>query len=744
MLAGISLPRRGAAIAVSVCALLGAATQAQAKPPAPGAPGTQHVWAPADKHGFGTAEQIASNAWFTLRQGSLSEIYYPDLSTPSFRGLQFAVTDGKTFLDRETIDDDGKHVEPLQEGVAASVTPLEGSLGFRQVTTRAGVWRLTKTYITDPARPTVLASVHFESLKRTPLQLYVLADPAPGNDGDDDFGTSPDYHLVSYDDTNASAVAATPAFVRATSGYRGSDSDPWVDLGADYMLSNYDATEAGNVVQGARTALNGLGSKDMTLAIGFGATAGDAVATADASLAGGFEPARLTFQQGWEDYRASLKKDPPESVGTGHLRDVYEQSLLVLAASEDKQVNRGASIASPTMPWIWGTMKLEDSRRLSGPYHLVWPRDLYHVATAQRLAGDGAAANRLLSFLWEVQKPEGDWWQNTYVDGTEKWTTEQLDQVSLPIVLAWWLGRDSADDWAHVEKAADYVMNNADGPRSNQERWENQDGYSPNTIATEIAGLICAAAIAQANDEDEKADAYVARADLWESQVEDLTASKTGPYSPKPYYLRVTKDGLPDSGTTYDVGDNFGGQINQNEIVDNSFLGLVLFGVKPWDDPVIQNSLIVGDGGAGTGNPFPLKVETPVGPVWHRFTFDGYGEQADGGDWDLFFDNPARQTRGRLWPLLTGERGEYTLLAGGDARPYLSTISKTANDGLMLPEQVWDDQPPTGETSGKGTRSATPLAWTHGQFVRLAWSIDAGEPLERPSIVACHFLGEDC
>ena len=127
MHAGISLPRRGAAIVVSVCALLGATAQAQAKPPAPGAPGIQHVWAPADKHGFGSAEQLASNAWFTLRQGSLSEVYYPDLSTPSFRGLQFAVTDGKTFLDRETIDDDPKHIEPLQAGVAATALAFVSS-----------------------------------------------------------------------------------------------------------------------------------------------------------------------------------------------------------------------------------------------------------------------------------------------------------------------------------------------------------------------------------------------------------------------------------------------------------------------------------------------------------------------------------------------------------------------------------------------------------------------------------------
>jgi glucoamylase len=141
---------------------------------------------------------------------------------------------------------------------------------------------------------------------------------------------------------------------------------------------------------------------------------------------------------------------------------------------------------------------------------------------------------------------------------------------------------------------------------------------------------------------------------------------------------------------------------------------------------------------------YPLAVDTPSGTVWHRFTFDGYGEQANGDDWDLFFDNPARQTRGRLWPLLTGERGEYELIAGRDARPRLRTIANTANDGLMLPEQVWDDVPPTGESPGKGTRSATPLAWTHAQFVRLAWSIDAGKPIERPSIVACRYTGADC
>lgn len=723
---------------VSAIATLAVAVPADAKPPAPGAPGALHVWAPADKHGFGTAEQVASTAWFTLRQGSLSEIFYPDLSTPAFRGLQFAVSDGRRFLQRETVDDDPRHIEPLARGVTSHVEPVPGALAFRQITRGTG-WRLTKTWITDPARATVLARVRFESLTGRPLKLYVLADPAPGNDGNDDRGISPSGQLVSYDDVAASAVAASPAFRAATSGYRSTASDPWNDL-QDGRLSSYDATDPGNVVQGALTALDGKrGRQDMTLAIGFGRDPASASAAASRSLGAGFARAAVGYFAGWLAYRASLNRAPESVRGDARLRRVYEQSVLVLAASEDKTY-RGASVASPTMPWIWGTLALEEGRRFSGPYHLVWPRDLYHVATAQKAAGDDAAADRLLDYLWRVQKADGSWWQNTFVDGREKWTTEQLDQVSLPIVLAWWLGRTNASDWAHVERAADYLVNNEDRPRSNQERWENQDGYSPNTIATEIAGLICAADIARKNGRADKAGTYEALADDWQKRVESWTATTNGPYSPKPYYLRVTKDGMPDNATTYNLGDNFDRPVDQREIVDNSFLGLVLFGVKTWNDQTVRNSLIVGD----QTSAYPLRVDTPSGPVWHRFTYDGYGEQADGRDWELFFDNPARQTRGRLWPLLSGERGEYELIAGRRADPFLRTIANTANDGLMLPEQVWDDQPAPGELPGQGTRSATPLAWTHGQFVRLAWSIDAGLPIERPSIVACRYQKELC
>jgi glucoamylase len=311
-----------------------------------------------------------------------------------------------------------------------------------------------------------------------------------------------------------------------------------------------------------------------------------------------------------------------------------------------------------------------------------------------------------------------------------------MDEVALPLVLAWWLGRRDAADWAHIQRGADFIM--ANGPRTGQERWENQDGWSPNTIATEIAGLICAADVARKNGDGAKAAAYETTADEWQRKVDDWTATGNGPYSPKPYYLRVTKDANPNAGTTYSLGDNFPRPVDQREIVDNSFLGLVLFGVKPWDDQTVLNSLQVGDATSAE----PLAVDTPSGRIWRRFTFDGYGEQADGGDWDIF-PTAARQTAGRAWPILTGERGEYDLLSGRDALPHLRTMARTANDGLMLPEQVWDGRPPSGDP-GKGTRSATPLAWTHAQFVRLAWSIQGGAPVERPDIVACRYAPADC
>jgi GH15 family glucan-1,4-alpha-glucosidase len=66
-----------------------------------------------------------------------------------------------------------------------------------------------------------------------------------------------------------------------------------------------------------------------------------------------------------------------------------------------------------------------------------------------------------------------------------------------------------------------------------------------------------------------------------------------------------------------------------------------------------------------------------------------------------------------------------------------------ANDGGMIPEQVWDraDPSPAGFAFGTGTGSATPLVWSMGQFMRLAVDAHEHRIAEQPAVVAAHFLG---
>jgi glucoamylase len=687
-----------------------------ATPSAPGHPGAPAIWTRADKVGFGTARGEVSRVWFTLgSSGELTEVYYPTLGTPSVRDLRFVVSDGRTFTEVET-DATTSRVE--------LVDPR--SLTFRQINTaRSGRYRLTKTYVTDPERDVLLLDVHFESLSGEPYLLYVVYDPSLSNEGMDDTGTSEEGALLASDARTASVLLARPGFTRMSSGYLGA-SDGWSDLRDDHVMDwSFRAPQPGNVVQTGRLEVDGRARQRVTLALGFGATGTQAHGAARASLAAGFEEVARRYAEGWHGYLDSL---PPAPASAQAWRTTYDVSVMVLAASEDKTY-RGAFIASPSMPWVWGS----GLEKPSGPYHLVWSRDLYQIATGLLAAGDRQGAERALDHLFQVQqKPDGSFPQNAEVDGTPRWTSLQLDEVALPLVLAWQLGRDDARTYTeHIRKAADFLV--ANGPASPQERWENQSGYSPGTIAAEVAGLLCAADLARRNGDTASAERYETTADAWQRQVEAWTVTSNGPLAAHPYYLRLTKEGSPNAGTAYSIGDGGPAAMDQRRVVDPSFLELVRLGVKPADDPVIVQSLAVVDA--------QLRVDTPNGRFWHRFDFDGYGETREGGPW-VISEPGTGQTLGRAWPLFAGERGEYSLLVGQPADEHLAAMARSGNEGYMLPEQVWDGRPPSGQpgfVTGEGTFSATPLTWTHAQFVRLAWSIQAGYPVEQPSLVACRY-----
>jgi glucoamylase len=728
--------------------------QVIAQSPAPGASavrqGGNADWLPANKTGFGTSYTTVSNVWFTLQGGRLSEVYYPRIDTPSVRNLDFVVTDGKSFAVRaqdastpftRLVDtNNGPNEKQSQNG-----NNVPESLTYQIVNQdSANRWRLKTTFVTDPSRPTLLIGIEFTSLDDKPYQVYAVYQPqlnnpivaAPLNESGETQGKA----LVASDSTMqvATALVAAPELEETANGYLGT-TDGWTDLSQHYRLTSHDRlVRNGTVVQTGRLPLSGLkGGQQVTLALSFASSESGALATASGSLTTGFDQIAEAYTASWRKYLHSLH-DPPSSLSTAQQRSLYAVSAMVLAASEDK-IDRGAFIASPSIPWAFGTGLINPS----GPYHAIWSRDQYEIATALAVEGDLGGAERALDYLFNVQqRSDGSCPQNTMLDGTPIFHSLQLDEVADPIILAYQLGRKDATTWSqHVKPAADFIMNFAPlnghpAPYTPQERWEEQSGYSPACIASEIAALVCAADIGQANGDAAFAQRCLDKADSWQSQVEKWTATGNGPYSASPYYLRLTKDGDPNAGTTYNLANGGPGAIDQRKVVDPSFLELVRLGVKPADDEVIINSVKVVDA--------VLSIMTPGGRFWHRYTDDGFGETSTGAPWSGTGPDTLT-THGRAWSLLTGERGEYELAAHNSsaAKGNLITMGSVANDGDLFAEQVWDNQPPSGQpgfASGTGTTSATPLTWAHAQFIRLAFDVAAGRLLEQPSIVAERYL----
>ena len=687
--------------------------------------GAKSTWTEANKTGFGTARARRSNVWFTLQDGRMSEVFYPDLSTPSVRSLEFVVTDGETFTDRTS-----RHTDTTVD------RPDPRSLRFTQTNTdKDGRYRLTEQYVTSSDHDSVVVRVRLTSLDGGSYRLYVLHDPALTNDGMDDRAGKRPKGLLAADGDVASFLVSEPRLGARANGLVGTGTDPWRDLRRDHDLDRRrDRAGPGNVVQlGRVTGVTGLeGARQGTLYLGLGRTAASAQQHAKGARRTGWTGTRQRYDDGWHRYLDGLRPVPSSAAG---VTDQYLASALVLAAAEDK-LNRGAIVASPSAPWAWGD-ELEDLASPSGAYHLVWSRDSYEFGTALWAMGDRAAARRSVDWLFGVQqRRDGSFPQNSDVRGRPVWSELQLDEVALPVVLAGLVGKDDDRTWRGVRRAVGFLLGFRDeetgrrAPYSPQERWENQSGYSPNSIAAQISALVVAADMARDRGRKALARRWLDRADRWASRVEKWTVTTNGPLSTEPYFLRLTKNGKPNTASPYAMGDGGPESIDQRAVVDPSFLDLVRYGITAPDDLEVLTTLPVIDG--------ELGFTTPNGRFWHRFSHDGYGETRDGGQWEIT-DPGTDTTLGRGWPLLTGERGEYAVAAGEDGTPYLAAMAAASGPSDMISEQVWDGRPPTGEPCcplGEGTRAATPLVWSHAGLVRLAWTIERGTPVDQQSVVA--------
>jgi glucoamylase len=275
-----------------------------------------------------------------------------------------------------------------------------------------------------------------------------------------------------------------------------------------------------------------------------------------------------------------------------------------------------------------------------------------------------------------------------------------------------------------VERAAGFLVRYA--PITQQERWEENAGYSPSTLAAVITALVCAADLARGHQAEELAGFLEDYADWIEAHLDEWTTTNDGVLLPevKRHYMRIRPPcaGEPFHNPAIPEGDivlsnRAPGErtcFEAREIIDAGFLELVRYGIRRPDDPLIVDSLKVVD--------HVLKYETPYGPCWRRYNHDGYGQRKDGGPYMGW-------GQGRAWPLLSGERGHYELAAGRDVKPFIKSLENFSSTGGMLPEQVWDhdDVPELELFRGKSSGAAQPLVWAHSEYLKLLRSAVDGQ-----------------
>jgi len=731
---------------------------------APGAPGAPSYFDLARKDCLGTAVSTGSKIWYTVAGGVLSDVYEPTIDNTNVSTLQYVVTDGSTFTDLQARDMTYT-VAADPTGMACTVTSTDAAHRFRLVT----------TYITDPVRDTVLMQTQLEKMPGSStnlarLHLYARLDAhvnGNGGGGSQNAGANSgvmapgEVPVVSSTNTvtNAAnrdyavptymALAASPAARTASVGYAGSPSDGLTQLDSARTLTPYDSAPDGHVVATSEV------SSPVTLALGFGRTQAQSLSVAAASLSRPFGQTQQAYRSGWAGYDAGLRTPPP------NLRGSYNLSANVLKASEDKTFP-GAIVASLASPWgqsVPAGVLAGGQPSYFGSYREVFARDLYEAFTGLLADGDISTARAATRFLLDRQQlPDGSMPRNSLLNGKPAPDTggTQLDEAAYPILMAYLagLGGDAALWKGHIEPAADFLV--AHGPSFGVERWEEQTGYSPSTIAAEIAGLTAASAIAASHGDTERANLYQATADYFQRSVKGWTVTTSGPDGPR-YFIRLSKTGDPNAAISYNLG-NGGPTLDQRAVIDGGFQELTRLGELPVSDPDVQASLSVLDK--------QISVSTPSGTGYYRYgndaaqgSADGYGDcyepsqtscQISGAPWP-----PTDSGTGHLWPNLSGERAESDLAAGDrrGAQSLLQAIISFSSGVGLVPEQDWENpdlpaspygsDPATasiGFIKGQAAGSASPLTWAQAQEVRLILSLAAGRNVDTPAVTTARYV----
>jgi glucoamylase len=696
---------------------------------APGWPGIPARWTSSAKSGVGTAASRDSRVWFTMSHGILNEVYYPRVDHACTRDLGFIVTDGQTLFSEEKRSTRSETTQGVP-GVPAYLI---------RNTDVDGRYRIEKEVLTDPWRDVVLQRVRFVPLEGTlaDFRLFALLAPHLVNHGSGNTAWVGEYKgtpmLFAEREHYALALACSAPWLARSAGFVGF-SDGWQELRANkQLLRRYVRAENGNVALTGEVDLRASNGR-FVLALGFGPTAMEAGQQTLISLTEDFDTTKAEYVRAWKAWHTSLE------VGTAPKkpRALYRLSAAILRTHESKRLEGGV-IASLSIPW--GFSKGDDDL---GGYHLIWPRDLVETATGFLAVGARHEARRVLRYLQVTQEPDGHWMQNMWLDGTPYWQGVQMDETALPILLVDLAARERVLDaaeraacWPMVRRAAAFLARY--GPVSPQDRWEEDPGYSPFTIAAEVAALLAAADLADAVAETTVAEYLRETADTWNASIERwlfMSATELAQqHGVEGYYVRVAE---PDRADAASPCNGFVPIKNRPpdqsmaraaSMVSLDALAFVRFGLRAADDPRIVSTVKVIDA--------TLRVDTPSGPAWHRYQGDGYGEHADGGPFDGI-------GIGRAWPLLTGERAHYELAAGRKvvANQLAQALEAFAGESGLLPEQIWDtvDIPERGLRFGQASGAARPLVWAHAEYLKLCRSLREGRVFDQPPQTVQRYL----
>ena len=650
-----------------------------------GAPGIAPTWCSSDKD-FVTAALDGSRVWATIGHGIINEIYWPSTGRPQVRDLSFYLIGEGRWID-------------LKRARCYRLSTPRPDVPALRIEHEGKDYKLCLEVLPDPMRDALLVRYTLTG----PYRVAIILAPHLGSSGRDNSAWGDNGVGFASRDGHALCLMADQPLAKLSCGYVGT-SDGWQDLQQHEDLTwQFERAEQGTVAISAE-----LAASQGVLSIGFAEDVYGAFMLARTALAAGFDAALARFVAAWEAWGARLKLPCPDAT----LGNLARTSAAVLKIHEDRAYP-GAVVASLSVPWGNSTDSL-------GGYHLVWPRDATLTAFALLAANQLEDVRHMLAHLIAAQRIDGHWPQNYFPNGEPYWIGVQLDETAFPVLLAAKLAELQQPELpgtaVMVRAAAGFIARS--GPASPQDRWEENPGVSPFSLAAAISALIGAGPWLSAQE-----CAYAqSLADDWNERLESWCYVRDTPLarqlSVAGYYVRIAvPEGETGMSAKVQLRNRDGEQIAADALVSMDFSYLVRLGLRDGRDSRVLDTIRVVDQ--------VLRVATPSGAVYHRYNDDGYGEYPDGRPFD-------GNGVGRAWPLLTGERGHLALQAGEDPLEYLETMSRCTSPGGLLPEQVWDSAaiPALGLEPGRPSGSAMPLLWAHAEFLKLLVAREQGTPIE--------------